>query len=365
MGNFRLTISVRHDDEAHIAAEGRIDADEAAQLIVIVRALLDAGAQHIVVDLAHVDTCHPSLRDYLRQQKNHLKVRGGWMIVDGSPATTQGIDHDLVETFTIYQQARHRSGSSKRAVDPGWRGAAPSGAGRSLADPAIAVELQRLLIGAERIEAFLTEVAVLAAGAVERAQSVGITVGATRWSPTFGATSDDLAEAMDAIQYEVDDGPCLTCLRTGESVVVGDIGADQRWPAFGRRGQEAGAAASLSVPLQIDGGTVGALNLYSRHALGLHADDHVRARQFADHAAGAVALARMLMDREELAGHLETALASRSVIDQALGVLMARTGADPARAFTLLREQSQHTNDKLRDVAADIVAWTVRTSRRP
>ena len=219
----------------------------------------------------------------------------------------------------------------------------------------VAYELQKLLIGAEGVESFLADAARLAAGAVARAQSVGITVGATRWVRMLGATSDDLATALDAVQYDIDDGPCLTCLRTAEVVAVDDIAADPRWPAFARRGRQAGAGSSLSVPLMIDGDAVGALNLYSREAHGLVAEDQVRARQFAQQAAGAVALARRLEEREQLASHLEKALTSRSVIDQALGIIIARTGSDAEQAFTLLRAQSQHTNEKLRDVAAQIV----------
>jgi GAF domain-containing protein len=219
----------------------------------------------------------------------------------------------------------------------------------------VAAELQKLLIGADGVESFLAQASRYAAGAVPDAQSVGITVGATRWSRRLGATSDELAETLDAIQYEIDDGPCLTCLRTAEVVVVDDIATDPRWPTFARRGRQAGAGASMSVPLMIDRDAVGALNLYSRRAHALTAQDQVRAQQFADQAAGAVALARRLEEREQIAGHLEKALTSRSVVDQAIGVIIARTGHDPEQAFGLLRAQSQDTNQKLRDVAAQIV----------
>ena len=227
---------------------------------------------------------------------------------------------------------------------------------RSSREPGtIALELQKLLIGADGVESFLADAARYAAGAVPHARSVGITVGATRFLRMLGATSDDLAKALDAVQYDIDDGPCLTCLRTAEVVVVDDIAADPRWPAFARRGRQAGAGSSLSVPLMIDSYAVGALNLYSREAHGLAAEDQARAQQFADQAAGAVALARRLEEREQLANHLEKALSSRSVIDQALGIIIARTGHDAEQAFALLRAQSQHTNQKLRDVAAQIV----------
>jgi GAF domain-containing protein len=227
----------------------------------------------------------------------------------------------------------------------------------------VALELQRILLGAEGIEAFLADAARYAAGEVEHAHSAGITVGATRWSRMLGATTDPFAEAMDGIQYVVDDGPCLTCLRTATVVTatvvtVDDITGDSRWPAFARRGRQAGAGSSVSVPLRINGDAVGALNLYSKQTHGLTDADRVRAQQFADHAAGA--LAQLLQEREQTAAHLERALRSRSVIDQALGVIMARAGVDADRAFGLLRSESQHSNDKLRDVAARIVGQASR-----
>lgn len=224
----------------------------------------------------------------------------------------------------------------------------------------VADQLQRLLIGAEGVEAFLIQVARHAAGAVENSLSCGLTVSATRSSELIGATSDELATALDTIQYDIDDGPCLTSMRTGTVVSVDDIAHDTRWPAYSRRGRQAGAGSSLSIPLTVDGGSVGALNLYSRSPNVLTLEDRRRATKFADQATGAIALARRLAEREARARHLEIALSSRSTIDQAIGIIMGQTGRDPGEAFELLRTQSQHTNRKLRDVAAEIVAHTSR-----
>jgi AmiR/NasT family two-component response regulator len=49
-------------------------------------------------------------------------------------------------------------------------------------------------------------------------------------------------------------------------------------------------------------------------------------------------------------------MASRAVIEQAKGVLMAAMGCTPDAAFDLLRQQSQTENRKLRVVAEEIVA---------
>ncbi|WP_250556681.1 GAF domain-containing protein [Pseudonocardia lacus] len=183
----------------------------------------------------------------------------------------------------------------------------------------VALELQVLLLGAPGVEAFLVEVTRLAAGAVQRAQSCGVTVQRTSHSRMLAATSDEFATRMDEVQYAVDDGPCLHCLREGETVLVDDIASDGRWPSFSRRGVAVGAGSSLSVLLLVEGAPVGALNLYSRLARGLDHADQARARQFADQAAGAVALAARLAEQERREQHLETALTSRSIIDQPSG----------------------------------------------
>jgi hypothetical protein len=58
---------------------------------------------------------------------------------------------------------------------------------------------------------------------------------------------------------------------------------------------------------------------------------------------------------EQTVADLTRALASRPVIDQAIGILMERHHCPAAAAFLILRARSQDGNAKLRDVAADLV----------
>jgi AmiR/NasT family two-component response regulator len=51
---------------------------------------------------------------------------------------------------------------------------------------------------------------------------------------------------------------------------------------------------------------------------------------------------------------------TRAVIEQAKGVLIARTGCTPDAAFELLVRQSQFENRKLYDVAQALVAANVK-----
>ncbi|MEU2536907.1 ANTAR domain-containing protein [Streptomyces iakyrus] len=75
-------------------------------------------------------------------------------------------------------------------------------------------------------------------------------------------------------------------------------------------------------------------------------------------ASSAVAMERAerLHVLEEEVEQLRQAIASRPVIDQARGILMATHGCTSDEAWHILRETSQLSNTKLRDVAAAVTA---------
>jgi AmiR/NasT family two-component response regulator len=54
--------------------------------------------------------------------------------------------------------------------------------------------------------------------------------------------------------------------------------------------------------------------------------------------------------------HLQTAMESRAVIEQAKGIIVASARCSPEDAFALLVQQSQATNRKLREIAQEIVS---------
>ncbi|NYD42237.1 PAS and ANTAR domain-containing protein [Nocardioides panaciterrulae] len=59
--------------------------------------------------------------------------------------------------------------------------------------------------------------------------------------------------------------------------------------------------------------------------------------------------------RQATAAAVEGATATRGVIDQAKGCLMARYGLDPEEAFTVLRAISNHTNRRVHDLAGSLI----------
>jgi GAF domain-containing protein len=232
-------------------------------------------------------------------------------------------------------------------------------------------ELQDALIGTESIEEFLHEMAVLAArlgsgGSDENGEnresgvlSCGMTMR-SNGRPVTVACSDPLAAQVDEVQYALDDGPCLHAMRDGHVVRIEDTANKARWPEFEAQAASHGIRSCLSLPLKSGppnsgGRPVGALNLYARTASAFGAAEARRAENFAENASGALTLAIRMASRTALIEQLRSSLTSRTVIDQALGIIMARERCGQDRAFAILRTASQHSNVKLREIAAAIV----------
>ena len=223
-------------------------------------------------------------------------------------------------------------------------------------------ELQALLLGTESIDGFLRELAVLAARTLGEGLSCGITMQ-PNGRPLTVASSDQFASQVDELQYGLDQGPCLSAVRTGQIVRIDDLAVDTRWRQYAVRALAHGVRCSLSFPLGAAGDMVGALNLYSRE-VGFFGEAETRhAERFAQRASTAVGIAARMAHQVVLSEQLRASLASRSVIDQALGVLMAEQRCTAAEAFAILRSASQNRNLKLRQVAEDVVRAV--TGQRP
>jgi transcriptional regulator with GAF, ATPase, and Fis domain len=219
-----------------------------------------------------------------------------------------------------------------------------------------AAELQDALLRTETVEEFLRELARLAARIVDDGGSCGMTLGARSRQAFTVACSDPLAARADAAQYRMEDGPCLTAIREGRAVRIDAMAADDRWPAFSRRAVSMGVRSSLSLPLLRDGRPVGALNVYARKDAAFGPRQVRRARKLARSGSGALALALRMSAITARGEQLRSAMESRAVIDQAMGVIMALRRCTQDEALAILRAQSQNQNVKLRDVAAAIIA---------
>lgn len=160
---------------------------------------------------------------------------------------------------------------------------------------------------------------------------------------------------LDALQTQVGEGPCSDALGGRDSVYVPDLLDDDTWPQFSPAAARLGMRSALAYRLSLDGETLGALQLYAHLPSAFNAHERAQGLVFAIYAGLAIAQAAAQATDESRIENLESALASRTVIGQAQGILMERERITADQAFVLLRRSSQHLNRKLRAVAQDIV----------
>ena len=209
-------------------------------------------------------------------------------------------------------------------------------------------EIARTLLAEQDPEPTLRKIVEISLTLIDRADHAGIDLIEGRRIRAV-APADEVAERIDAIQVEVDEGPCLSAIREHEVFQSDDLEAERRWPRFAARAfQETGLRSIMGFRLFADRDTYGALNIYSRQPSAFGDEAHAVGAVLAAHAGVALATAR---EREQL----HVALRNRDVIGQAKGMLMARGDIDEDQAFDILRKASQRLNIKLREVAQRVV----------
>jgi GAF domain-containing protein len=224
-----------------------------------------------------------------------------------------------------------------------------------------AAELAALLLSTESFDALLHGVAELSVRLVGGTSTASITL-TERGRVITVAAADTLAMQIDQHQYERGAGPCLDALRTASVVHVADLRRERRWGEFGTIMLNHGVTGALAVPLMGRDGAVGVLNLYAGAGAGFDERDQQLARALAAHAAVALTAALRTYDQVSLTDNLRIALSSRSVIDQAIGIVMGRERCSADEAFDVLRKVSQQRNTKLRHVATEIVTAIARAA---
>jgi GAF domain-containing protein len=218
--------------------------------------------------------------------------------------------------------------------------------------------------GVDELLGDVAEYAVRAIPGVDGASVTLIDMSGPMPRPHGWTATAPFAREIDVVQYErFDEGPCITCMQTLRPTVSGSLGSDSRWPHFGGRVARMGVHSVLALPLVIDTQVIGAINAYS-YARDVFGDHAVQlGAQFAGPAAVSVYNAKLLTEARRRAEELQQALASRAVIDQAIGILRSRSGGSSEDAFDRLTRMSQTENLKLRVVAERLVDEAVKRVR--
>ncbi len=142
----------------------------------------------------------------------------------------------------------------------------------------------------------------------------------------------------------------------GRIQVIRSLMVESRWPEFTNHALYCGVQSLVACPLGVDGEILGSLVLYSSREAAFESRQAAAAQALADRAAVLLANVRSYEAAAALSAQLGEALKSRAVIDQAKGILMATEGLTADEAFDKIKNLSQATNIKVRDLARQIVA---------
>jgi GAF domain-containing protein len=188
------------------------------------------------------------------------------------------------------------------------------------------------------------------------AQAAGLVLGDPEGRLRVAATSSDAAGLMELLQLQNEQGPCLDCYHSGTPVSVPDLHeVTARWPIFAGAVEQVGPFRSVhALPLRLRGQTIGSLCLFHRSPRPLPDADLSLGQALADVATIGILQERAIRRGELLNEQLQTALASRVVIEQAKGVLAHHLTVDMDTAFDLLRRYSRHGGMRLADTARQI-----------
>ena len=214
--------------------------------------------------------------------------------------------------------------------------------------------MSAVLLSQESVATTVQLVTSLAEKALPDTAGAGVSVMDAVGKRTTAA-SDSLVKDADLMQYELDEGPCLTAWRDRVVVFIDDVEVERRWPAWTEAVAPLGIRSVLSAPMLVTDGAIGAIKVYSRQPAAYDQRSQQLLTLFAQQAAILLANAQSYEDAQQVGIQLRAALASRDLIGQAKGVLIAGGAPDEGAAFAMLVTASQRSNTKLHEVARQLV----------
>jgi GAF domain-containing protein len=232
---------------------------------------------------------------------------------------------------------------------------------RSVGDELAAVHarLAGILLTEQTMQTALQLITSLARDTLEGSLGSGVTLMRADGLPATSAATDPLVDALDQLQYQLEEGPCLTAWASSAVVRSDDLSVERRWPTWSPRAAEQGMRSVLSTPMEAGGASWGAVKVYSQTTGAYDERSEDLLRRFADQAAIFVSNVHTAQSAQRVGDELKDTLRSRDVIATARGMVMARRRIDAERAHRQLLWLARRARIPLSDLAQRMVASPV------
>jgi GAF domain-containing protein len=227
---------------------------------------------------------------------------------------------------------------------------------------AVFARMSGLLLSRETVETSLGLLCSLAQETVPGATGAGVSIVDERGRRSSGST-DDRVRRADNLQYELEEGPCLTAAASRELVRMDDIEADPRWPRWSSAAARLGLRAAMSAPMVAGDVSLGALKVYADQPGRFDAASEHRLLLFAAQSAIFVSQLKTSERAERLSDGMRQAIRGRDAVSMAKGLLMGRNGVDEETAFRVLLARSEQDGTTVARAAQVLVDSAVRRGR--
>jgi GAF domain-containing protein len=197
---------------------------------------------------------------------------------------------------------------------------------------------------------------VMAARTLFGADGAGLMLAEANGELRWASATDQRSQLVEEDQERLGKGPCRSAFSQRMAVAVRNAATepdpDGSRPVLGSSGFQ----AALSVPVELHGGPIGSLDLYSAQPRDWDDSEISALQAYAGIVANLLGSAAAAHLKGRLADQLKAALAHGALIEQAKGTLMEREHLDAATAFERLRSAARSSNRKVADVARDLLA---------
>jgi GAF domain-containing protein len=195
-----------------------------------------------------------------------------------------------------------------------------------------------------------------AAKTLLRVDGAGLMLADERGQLRWATASDQPTQIIEEGQERLGQGPCVNAFAEHAPMAMRDAAKEPHWGKITDvvTGQE--MRAGLSVPVQLEGGPIGTLDLYSAEPRDWDQTEISAAQVYAALAATLLAQAAAAQVKGRLAEQLQVALEHRTRIERAKGMLRVQEGIDDAAAFERLRSAARSSRRPLIDVVGEVLA---------
>jgi len=174
--------------------------------------------------------------------------------------------------------------------------------------------------------------------------------GQLRWA----SASDQSAQTLEGGQERLAQGPCAVAFSQRLPAAIRNVHTESDWAEFTQVLLGEGIRAALSVPVELDGGVIGTLDICVGQPRDWEPSEVAALQAYAGLVASLLCAANTAEVKGRLADQLQAALEHRWLIEQAKGVVMGREELDAQAAFERLRGAARSSTRRLADVARDV-----------